>query len=213
MFRNRENAANKLGIALEKFLEHKPLVLGIPRGGIEIGYHVARHLNCDFNAIIVRKLGYPQQPEAAFGTLAEDGSLYFDPWSNKYLTKEIIEKVIKREKKEIKRRVDAYRNGKELPDLEHRVVILVDDGIATGATVFAAINMCRNKKAKEIVVAVPVSGVHQITKLQALADEVIILEVNDHFFAVSQGYQEFVNLSDREVTHLMDMWRKKVNQN
>lgn len=211
MFRNREDAANKLGMALEKYRKAHPLVLGIPRGGIEVGYHVARHLNCDFDAIIVRKLGYPQQPEAAFGALAEDGSLYLDPWSNKYLTKETIEKVISSEQKEIQRRIQAYREGKQLPKMKGRIVILVDDGIATGATVFAAINMCRKLQFEKLVVAAPVSGVRQIEKLETKADDVIVLDTKAHFLAVSQGYQQFENLSDREVIHFMDLWRKQLN--
>jgi len=175
MFQNREDAGNQLGSALDKYQPDRPLLLGIPRGGVEVGYYAALHLDCAFNVIIVRKLGHPEQPEAAFGALAEDGSLYLDPWSNKYLTKEIIEKVIKREKKEIQRRIKAYRRGQPLPDLTDRVVILLDDGIATGATIFAAIEMCRKEEPKRIVVAAAVSGYSQLRKLEAKADEVVIL--------------------------------------
>lgn len=209
MFANREDAGNKLGEALKKFKPEKPLILGIPRGGIEVGYYAALQLDSDFDAIIVRKLGYPQQPEAAFGALAEDDSLYLDPWSDKYLSKEIIEEVISQEKSEIKRRIKQYRGGKELPSLNDRTVILVDDGIATGATVFAAIAMCRKQAPRHLVVAAPVSGVSRLSKLEDEVDEVIIPEKKKHFFAVSQGYREFSNLSDQEVLHFMNLWQKK----
>lgn len=209
MFQNREDAGNQLGIALEQYQYERPLLLGIPRGGVEVGYHAAVHLDCDFDVLIVRKLGHPEQPEAAFGALAEDGSLYLDPWSNKYLTKEIIQKVIEREKREIKRRIKTYRREQALPDLTDRVVILVDDGIATGSTIFVATEMCRKQKAKQVVVAAPVSGYRELQKLEAKADKVVILETMKKFYAVSQGYLDFANSSDDEVIHFMDLWREK----
>lgn len=212
MYINREDAGQKLGRALEKYQSVRPLVLGIPRGGIEVGFYVAQHLNCDFDAIVVRKLGHPQQKEAAFGALAEDGSLYLDPWSNKYLSKEIIEQVINQEKKEIKRRINVYRGGKALPDLTNRVVILVDDGIATGATIFAAIAMCRKRNPRKVVVAAPISGLTQIDRLQKQADELVIPERRARFLAVSQGYEDFANLSDKEVQGFMNQWRAKAGR-
>lgn len=209
MFLNREDAGQKLGEALKEFNFETALVLGIPRGGIEVGYYVASVLKCDFDVIVVRKLGLPQQPEAAFGALAEDGSLYLDPWSKNYVTKEMIEKVIDREEKEIERRINIYREGKELTDLKNRVVILVDDGIATGSTIFAAIDMCQKLKPYKLVVAAPVSGRRQVKKLEARTDEVIILDQKKEFNAVSQGYVNFANLSDQEVVHFMKLWREK----
>ncbi|SMO49131.1 phosphoribosyltransferase [Fodinibius sediminis] len=209
MFENRQDAGNQLGEALEEYQAMQPLMLGIPRGGIEVGYYAALHLECDFDAIIVRKLGYPQQPEAAFGALAEDGSLYLDPWSNRYLNKEIINRVKEREKNEIQRRIRMYRAGGSLASLENRIVILIDDGIASGATVFAAIAMCQKQNPQKLIVAAPVSGYSKLSKLSAQTDEVIILEKYRDFFAVSQGYRNFGNLTDEEVLHFMKLWRNK----
>jgi predicted phosphoribosyltransferase len=209
MFKNREDAGKQLGKVLEKYQSERPLILGIPRGGIEVGYHAALTLDCDFDVIVVRKLGLPQQPEAAFGALAEDGSLYLDPWSKNYVTKEMIEKVISREEKEIERRIETYREGKDLPECEDRVIILVDDGIATGSTIYAAVNMCRKKNPRKIVVAAPVSGRRQVKKLEAKTDDVVILDQRKEFFAVSQGYVDFVNQTDKEVMHFMKRWRQK----
>lgn len=209
MFANRKDAGQRLGKALEKYKSLHPIVLGIPRGGIEVGYYVAMHLNCEFEPIIVRKLGYPQQPEAAFGALAEDGSLYLDPWSNQFLTKEIIEKVMKSEQEEIRRRIDTYRNGRNLSSLENRIVILTDDGIASGATLFAAMKMCQKQQPKKLIVAAPVSGTSKLQKINENADDVIILEKREEFFAVSEGYQDFSNLADSDVLHFLDLWQQK----
>ena len=212
MFLNREDAGNKLAKALKEYKLKHPLVLGIPRGGVEVGYHVAIELNIDFDIIVIRKLGHPQQPEAAFGALAEDGSLYLDPWSKKYLTKDMIENVIAREKKEIRRRIKTYREGEELPDFKGRTIILVDDGIATGSTVFAAINMCRKLNPPKLIVAAPVSARSQVSKLAVKADEVVVLDKKRNLMAVSQAYKNFANLSDNEVTHFMDQWRQKTGK-
>ncbi|WP_138429848.1 phosphoribosyltransferase [Fodinibius saliphilus] len=209
MFIDRKDAGNKLGQALEKYQHVHPLVLGIPRGGVEVGYYVAIHLKCDFDVVIVRKLGYPCGPEAAFGAIAEDGSLYLNPWSNKYLNKEIIEQVVKKERQEIRRRINEYRKKMSLPDLADRVVILVDDGIATGSTIFAALSMCQKQEPKKLVVAAPVSGTDRLMRLEDEADEVIILDQREKFFAVSEGYQRFTKLTDNEVIHFMELWRKK----
>jgi predicted phosphoribosyltransferase len=208
MFVDREDAGIQLGEALQKFEPEHPLLLGIARGGVEIGYYAALQLDCDFDVLIVRKMGYPQQPEAAFGAIAEDGSIYVDPSSDKYINKEIIERVQKKEKEEIKRRIEEYRQGRQLPDMENRVVIIVDDGIATGATLFAAIEMCHKKNPKQLIVAAPVSGKSRLSKLEEKLDELIVLEKRDRFFAVSEGYQKFSNLADDEVHHYLNLWKK-----
>lgn len=210
MFTDRKDAGKQLGLALKKYDYSHPILLGIPRGGIEVGYYAAKQLDCDFDVIVVRKLGYPQQPEAAFGALAEDGSLYLDPWSNKYLSKEIIERVIEAEQEEINRRIEKYRQGRELPALKDRTVILVDDGIATGSTLFAAIYMIQKRNPKKLIVAAPISAKDRLAQIHAKTDEVIILEERDHFFAISQGYEDFTNLTDKQVLHFLDLWQKSV---
>lgn len=210
MFNNRKDAGEKLGKALKKYEDSHPILLGIPRGGVEVGYYAAIELDCDFDIIIVRKLGHPQQPEAAFGALAEDGSLYLDPWSNQYLSKEIIEEIIGQEKEEIHRRINKYRGGRKLADLKDRTVIIIDDGIATGATLFAAIYMCRKQEPEKLIVAAPVSGKGHLSKINAKTDEVVILEKRDHFYAISQGYQDFTNLNDQQVLHFLDLWRQNL---
>lgn len=203
MFKNRREAGEQLGEALLSYKNEHPLVLAIPRGGVEIAYYVAEALKCDFEVVIVRKLGHPYEPEAAFGAMAEDKSLYLSPWSHKHLNREIIQDVMLREGKEIQRRVETYREGRPLPDMEGRTVVLVDDGIATGSTLFAAIELCVKRKAGKIVVAAPVASLEMYDEFEQHVDEVVILEVLPELFAVSQAYDTFSNLNDRQVMHFL----------
>lgn len=198
MFDNRTKAGLMLAEALLKYKDEHPIVLAIPRGGIVPGVIAARQLNAEFSVVISRKLGLPTHPESAFGALAEDKSLYLNPNVREVLTKEMIEKVITKEEKEIKRRIQKYREGNPLPPLKDRTVILIDDGIATGATILVAIELCRKKQAGKIVVAAPVAGRRVLNTLQTKADEVAILELPEEYYAVSQAYRNFKNLSDEE---------------
>ena len=207
MFANRTDAGERLAEALKKYHEEQPLILAIPRGGVVIGSIVAHELNADFSVIITRKLGLPTHPETAFGAIAEDKSLYLDPSVREMLSKEMIEEVIRKEEKEIKRRINQYRKGNPLPPLKDRTVILVDDGIATGSTLFVAIDLCKKQKAGKIIVAAPVSGTKVRDKLKSKVDEVVILEIPEDYYAVSQTYEDFKNLSDNETLQ----WIEKGN--
>lgn len=191
MFANRTDAGEHLAEALKKYRKENPLILAIPRGGVVTGSIVACKLSVDFSVIITRKLGLPSNPETAFGAIAEDKSLYLDSSVRELLSKKIIEKVIQKEEKEIKRRIKQYRKGEPLPTLKDRTVILVDDGIATGSTLFVAIDLCKKQKAKKVVVAAPVSGMMVRDKLKSKADDTIILEVPEEYQAVSQTYKDF----------------------
>jgi len=208
-YTDRKDAAEYLANELRAFESQNPIILAIPRGGVEVGYYIAKELKCDFDVLVSRKLGHPLQPEAAFGAIAEDNSLYLDPWSRKMITKEIIEDVIKREKKEVQRRVKEYRKGKALPRIKGRTVILVDDGIATGSTLFAAIEYCEKQKAGKIVVAAPVSSPEMYKKLLDRVNEVVIPETPSGFYAVSQAYEQFSNLTDRKVLQFLEKAEKK----
>lgn len=198
MFDNRTQAGLQLAEALKEYKKEHPVILAIPRGGIVPGVIVARQLEAEFSVVITRKLGLPTHPESAFGALAEDKSLYLNPMVREVLTKKMIEKVIKKEEKEIKRRIQIYRKGDPLPPLKDRTVILIDDGIATGSTVLVAIELCKKQQAGKIIVAAPVSGSRVVETLEAKADEVIILEIPDSYYAVSQAYRNFKNLNDDE---------------
>lgn len=213
MFKDRKDAGEKLGKALEKYRDKNVLVLGIPRGGVETAFFVAKHLKAELSIAIVRKLGYPDDPEAAFGALAEDGSMYVSESGRQYLSAQQIKDIIDVQKGEIKRRQMKLRRGKKMPNLKDRIVIIVDDGIATGATLLATIEMCKAKDVKKIIVAAPIGSEKIKNLLSLLVDEVIILETPFSFNAVSQGYQQFLNLTDDEaleyLTRAENGWEAK----
>ncbi|MFQ5953323.1 MAG: phosphoribosyltransferase, partial [Candidatus Omnitrophota bacterium] len=158
MFEDRKDAGEKLARALDKYKDKGAIILAIPRGGVEVGYQVAKHLNAEFSIIIARKLQFPDNPEAGFGAIAEDGSAFIFEFAKDLFSKEMIGKIAEGEQREIKRRVEILRGGEPLPDIKGKVVIIVDDGIAMGSTMRTAIMLCKNKKAAKIVVGSPVAG-------------------------------------------------------
>ena len=203
MFQNRIEAGKQLGAALMKFQTTHPLILGIPRGGVAVGYEAARLLNAKFNILIVRKLAFPNDPEAGFGAIAEDGSRYFIPDIGRNIPHAYVDLTIQQQQAEVIRRVKALRNGQPLPDLAHHHVIIVDDGIAMGSTMQAAILCCRNSKAGRITVATPVASPGTIAALKAAADDVISLLSPPAFHAVAEFYQDWYDVPDKEVVDIM----------
>ena len=207
MFNDRRDAAIQLAQALEKYKDKSALVLGIPRGGAETAFYVAQYLNAEFSLIISRKLGHPYNPEYALGAIAEDGSIYLTQAATLEASPEVIDKAVELQKKEIERRIKMLRKGEPLPSLKNKIVILADDGIATGATILAAVQMCKKQGAEKIVVAAPVSGSEIKEELCNEVDEVVILETPPFYYAVSQAYNSFHNLSDNEALRFMDRWK------
>lgn len=212
MFKDRRDAGRRLAEALERYEGEGALVLAIPRGGVEVGYQVADHLDADFSLLIARKLPYPDQPEAGFGAVAEDGSTVILDRATRWVSDETVERVVEEQREEIERRVGALRKGDPLPELEGRTVILVDDGIAMGSTMRAAITLCRRENAGKVVVAVPVAG-REVTEMfrgerDGLADDVVVLEQPKFFRAVAQVYERWYDVPDSEVVALMDQWRQ-----
>jgi putative phosphoribosyl transferase len=206
MFSDRTDAGRKLARALEKYKGKSALVLAIPRGGVEVGFQVAKHLGAEFSLLVSRKLPFPDSPEAGFGAIAEDGSLYLVPESRLWLTEPEIERIKKEQVREIQRRVKSLRKGKPLPPISGRTVILVDDGLAVGSTMKAALMLCRRQKAARIVAAVPVAGDEAARELGEMADETVILEIPVHFQAVAQAYEYWADLTDEEVIRIMKEW-------
>lgn len=211
MFRNRKDAGEQLGHALEQYRNQDVLVLGIPRGGAETAYYVAKYLNADLSLVITRKMGYPFNPEAAFGAVAEDGSIYISEAAKNELSTEEINAVLQQQKQEIERRIQTLRRGKPLPPMKGRTVIITDDGIATGATLFATIALCKKNEVAKIVVASPIAGKRMETILRSKVDDFVILEIPPFYSAVSQGYEDFYNLTDEEALAFMDKWEREHN--
>lgn len=177
------------------------LVLGIPRGGVEIAYHVAKQLQGEMNVIIAKKLSYPGYDEYGFGAISEEGHVFL-PEGKQLLTRDAIDNIIEKQDQEIRRRVNLYRHGRPLPSLINRTVILVDDGIATGVTLVPAIRLCRHKRAAKIIVAAPVAGPCFNAHVRE-ADEIRIVTQPEDFYGVSQAYIDFDQLTDDRVLALI----------
>jgi putative phosphoribosyl transferase len=206
MFRDRKDGGERLARALEAYSGKDVLVLGIPRGGVETAFFVAKQLQAQLSFVVTRKLAYPHNPEAAFGALTEDGSIFIFREAQGKLSANTIQKIVEREQNEIARRIKVLRRGQPLPPIQGRTVIIVDDGVATGATLFATIELCKKQKVGKIIVAAPVSDDHMALLLETKVDEVVILSTPPFYYAVSQGYQNFSNLTDEDVRKVLEEW-------
>jgi len=181
------------------------IVLGIPRGGVVVAYEVAQALHAPLDVYIARKIGAPYNPELAIGALASDGAQVLDQKLIAQLgvTDNYLQKEIEHQREEIKRRWAAYRGNRPEPQLEGKNVILVDDGVATGATVLASLRALRQRKPGQLILAVPVGPEETIQQLSQEADRVVCLYVPDVFWAVGAFYVAFDQTSDQEVIRLL----------
>jgi putative phosphoribosyl transferase len=170
---------------------------------VEVGYEVAKNLNAEFSLIVTRKLPMPENLEAGFGAVAEDGSSYIYKEAARMYPQKTQEKIIAGQKEEVQRRIKVLRNGKPFPDIKDRTVILVDDGIAMGSTIIASIKMCRNKEAGKIVVGTPVTAKSTARNIGELVEDIIVLETPPFFRAVAQVYRNWHDVPDKEVISIM----------
>ena len=205
LFYDRTDAGRRLAKLLKRRIQGPCIVLAIPRGGVVVGYEVAKELGCPLDVVISRKVGAPAQPELAVGALAEDGAVFVDEEIAGLVgvSRDYVERRAREELREVRRRAEEYRGGREMPDLSGKTVILVDDGLATGLTMMAAVHMARNKGAEKVVVAVPVSPPETVAKLRRHADEVICLETPTNFYAIGQFYERFDQLTDEETNSIL----------
>jgi putative phosphoribosyl transferase len=206
MFRDRRDAGQKLGAALLGYGGAGPLMLGIARGGVEVAYYAASILGCEMSVLVSRKLPFPDNPESGFGAMAEDGSTYLNEYAAGVLLPETVERIKAEQRAEVRRRVDVLRRGRPLPEIGGRVVIVVDDGIAMGSTMRAGVMLCRNRRAKEVVVASPVAGPSVAAAFAEIADGVVILEKPRFFRAVAEVYENWYDVPDAEVIGIMESW-------
>jgi putative phosphoribosyl transferase len=207
-FTDRADAGRRLAAALTPLRQRDPVVLALPRGGVPIGYHVARALGAPLDVIVVRKLGAPGHEELAVGAIAR-GAVYVD-WPivrQLAVTQAYLDQVIGAEKEELERRERAYRGGRPAVPVKGRTVIVVDDGLATGATLRAALVAVRSEQPSSIVVAVPVGAPESVARLRAVADDVVCLEMPPDFRAVSLSYEDFSPTSDAEVVECLEAAR------
>jgi len=207
VFDDRAEAGRRLGRCLEEEFGQRPdvVVLGLPRGGVPVAVEVARILGAPLDVLVVRKLGVPSRPELAFGAVAAGGVRYVDREMVRRvgLSRKQIEEVTARERQELRRREEEYRGDAGDLSLEGRTVLVVDDGVATGATLQAALRVLREAGADRVVVAVPVAPADSLEQLEEDADEVVCLRTPDPFFAISPHYRSFPQTSDEEVRRLL----------
>jgi putative phosphoribosyl transferase len=206
-FRDRRHAGRLLA-ALLKHYKQRPdlLVLALPRGGVPVGYEIAQALHAPLDVLIVRKLGVPGHEELAMGAIASGGVrvLHTSVIQMIGISEAVIDNVAQEEEQEIMRREEVYRGHRPLPQIQDRIVVLVDDGLATGSTMRAAIAAVRQQRPKQVIVAVPVASPDTCEELHAEADEVYCALTPALFFGVGQWYESFPQMSDEEVRELLD---------
>ncbi|HYE36320.1 phosphoribosyltransferase [Methylocaldum sp.] len=206
LFENRTDAGRRLAQALGAYAGRSDLiVLALPRGGVPVAYEVARTLNAPLDLLIVRKLGTPGNEELAMGAIASGGVsvLNREVVSGYRISDATIEAATAKERRELERRERLYRGDRPYPNLENRCIIVVDDGIATGATMRAGLAALRQRNPARTVVAVPLAPVETVAHLRTEADDVVCLTTPMPFFAVGQGYRDFPQTSDDEVRELL----------
>jgi predicted phosphoribosyltransferase len=191
------------------------IVLAIPRGGVVVGYEVATVLDAPLDIIIPRKMGAPGNPELAIGAVTEDGTrvLNEDIVNMLGISNDYLVEAAEREIAEIRRRALIYREGGFSPNLEQKTVIIVDDGLATGATMKAAIKSVRERKASRIVVAVPVAPPDTVKQLSKQADRIVCPVIYEPFYAIGQFYVDFDQIGDEEVVELLRKARTRAKPN
>jgi putative phosphoribosyl transferase len=206
-FRDRADAGRRLADALAALgSQNDVVVIALPRGGVEVGVHVARALGAPLDVLIVRKLGVPWQPELAMGAVASDGMLLVnqDIVDAAGVSAEEIDRIAATERRELERRERVYRDERPAADVRGKTVVLVDDGIATGATMRAAVAALRKRESVRIVVAVPVGAAETIRLLKREADDIVCPLVPSDFMAIGRWYEEFPQLSDDDVRRLLE---------
>ncbi len=211
-FADRYTAGKTLAKELKDYAQKKEvIVLALPRGGVPVAYEIAKSLDVPMDVFIVRKLGVPMQEELAMGAIATGDAVVFNDEIIEQLSisKASIDRVIKAEKQELKRREVAYRGDRPYPEFKNKKVILVDDGIATGASMRAAIKAIRQQSPSEIIVAVPVAAFTTCVELSELVDKVVCPLKPTFFYAVGAWYDDFTQTTDEEVHGLLAKLEKQ----
>lgn len=207
-FINRRDAGQKLGLKLlqcnrEASGNSSTVVLGLPRGGVPVGYEVAKLLNLPLDVFVVRKLGFPGKEELALGAIASGGTIVLHPELINYVSPTNLESILEKEKIELQRREELFRRGRPPLSLEGRNIILVDDGLATGSTMLAAVKAIKTFSPASIVVAVPITAITTAELFLNLVDKFVCVYMPQNMFSVGSFYEDFTQTSDREVINLL----------
>ncbi|MFZ1842529.1 MAG: phosphoribosyltransferase, partial [Nitrospira sp.] len=208
MFKNREEAGELLAQELIQFRKDpSAILLALPRGGVAVAYQLSLALHLALDVLITRKIGAPGNPEYALGAVSETGAVY---WNREALlglslTERQLSAAVQAQQKEVTRRVALYRQGRPFPDLNDRTVILVDDGLATGATFFASVATARQGNPRRVIGAIPVGPRSTVEEARKLVDQLIVLRIPDPFYAVGNFYRDFEQVEDREVLQYLNL--------
>jgi len=203
MFKDRFEAGSLLADKLEKFSgEKEAIVLAIPRGGLQIGYQVSKKLHVPLDIIVTKKIGYPGEPEYAIGSVGPKGEVYLTE-TGLDIPKDYIKREAEELKKAVQERYRKYRGNKPLPDLKNKIVIIVDDGLATGSTMMAAVEFVRREKPAMVIVAVPVAPEEAVRRFERIADKVVCVDIPDFFQAIGMFYESFPQVEDDEAIRLL----------
>jgi len=212
VFRDRRDAGRQLAPRLDRFAGPRTIVLALPRGGVPVAYEIAMHLGAPLDVLVVRKLGVPGRSELAMGAIASGGIQVVDQRivDTLGISPEAFEVVARSERAALERRERAIRAGRAVLDVAGKTAILVDDGLATGASMAAAIDALETRAPARIVAAVPVAPLETCQALRKRADDVICLITPDHLYAVGIWYQDFTQTTDTEVRELLDAAARKL---
>ena len=206
LFKDRRDAGQQLAARLA-FLKDQPsvIVLGIPRGGVVVAAEIARALHAPLDVFLAHKLGAPFNPELAIGALTSTGEVLLDELlvAELRLSPKEIAREVERQRKEIGRRLDVFRKDRAPLDLKNRTVVIVDDGIATGSTMLAALRALRQQKPARLILAIPVGPPETMQRLACECDQVIVLDTPEPFWAVGRFYMQFGQTGDEEVVELL----------
>ena len=205
VFADRRDAGRRLAERLLALAPERPVVVALPRGGVPVGFEVARALAAPLDVLVVRKLGSPHNPELGVGAIAESGATAFDVAAavSARMAQPSLDATIAREREELRRRVERYREGRARVALRGRTTIVVDDGLATGLSALAAVRALRADDVARIVVAVPVGARESVAMLAVEADEVVCHTIPRQLLAVGRWYTDFSPVSDEEVMSLL----------
>lgn len=206
IFQNREEAGDRLAHLLKKYKKENTLILALPRGGVPVAARIAKYLNAPLDVLVVRKIGSPNNKELAIGAIAPGGVSYLDKLNmiNLNMTTAKLNEITLNETIEMNRRQKAYRGDQPPLTVKGKTIILVDDGIATGATIKAAIRSVKKQKPEKLIVAVPVCSPEIAEDIKLLVDEFECLENPDPFTAVGTYYFSFPQITDEEVKSLLN---------
>jgi putative phosphoribosyl transferase len=208
IFKNREEAGRQLAAELLQYRDDpRGLILALPRGGVVVSYQLSLALHLPLDVFITRKIGAPGNPEYAIGAVAETGSRYLnqEAISSFGLSRHELDRLIHVQEKEIARRTDLYRQGRQLSQLTDRTVLLVDDGIATGSTFVASALAIRSLQPRRLVGVIPVGPSSAIPEVRSHVDELVILMTPDPFYAVGNFFVDFTQVEDRDVVEYLNL--------